>query len=734
MLLYHQVLQFLALFSAISTQAMKPESKNWRREFKRMKVQRNNLKIELKKMKDKKNKLKKKCNIKSPPSSVISCRSKNPVTLKLSEQRHSLIDGYNAAINATRLSINGGNLLNTNCTNDVIWFNQSNFWYLEVQPVKETGQTCPIQGGGNTVAIFKNGNVSAPPTCNTYDFRLLIDNNLTDPTTVHYHGLTPPTNEDGVPFVTNPNIEPMSLQYYRFAQLTYPGMYWMHSHWGFHAVQGIAAPIIFQHGKNYLKQNEDFIVQLEDSVLYPKCVASPKYLYKKECDNISQTDWYNQVFFINEQVKPLEFTPDEDTETVRIRFLNAGASFAWNVYNNCNDQCDYSYMPTMYVPPMEIIAVDGNDMKRDLFRNNFFIGIANRHDVLIKVNSQKDTLITAIANNYYGKESIYRHIIIHGKNNNNPIIASRLINNTAMKSDLNSFDLAGNLSAIHTLANMTQDQNLREYSIITRGGDEPGGFPLSIYKGSVKNGNIAEIVRNETNFLYPVSNYTQLNEQKYLLMPNRVWEHNVSKQIISSKRGCNLCVNNINKKSGTGIVNKPPASNNYALNYDFAPPDLSKPTCCWEWCDVDEAQCDNYKVKDVDEYKTNQHYIPVCYGDRVRITFVNSSPKSHPIHLHGHDFIVRELGGISVRDNFLNVSQTVVENGPIMDTIWLNSNTTVTFEFDAFNAGEHLLHCHKDFHLANGMLTTVRYINDHKICKNVQDLPTNFYGGENNLP
>ncbi len=50
-------------------------------------------------------------------------------------------------------------------------------------------------------------------------------------------------------------------------------------------------------------------------------------------------------------------------------------------------------------------------------------------------------------------------------------------------------------------------------------------------------------------------------------------------------------------------------------------------------------------------------------------------------------------------------------------------------DFDAFNPGQHLLHCHIDDHLVSGMLTTVRYVHDGES----QDLPQ-FVGGETAFP
>eukprot|EP00820_Chromera_velia_P025295 Cvel_33932.t1-p1 / transcript=Cvel_33932.t1 / gene=Cvel_33932 / organism=Chromera_velia_CCMP2878 / gene_product=Zinc finger protein 283, putative / transcript_product=Zinc finger protein 283, putative / location=Cvel_scaffold5665:3194-4575(+) / protein_length=211 / sequence_SO=supercontig / SO=protein_coding / is_pseudo=false len=49
-----------------------------------------------------------------------------------------------------------------------------------------------------------------------------------------------------------------------------------------------------------------------------------------------------------------------------------------------------------------------------------------------------------------------------------------------------------------------------------------------------------------------------------------------------------------------------------------------------------------------------------------------------------------------------------LENGPMRDTVYIPIGYNVTVAFDATHAGEWLLHCHIDFHLLNGMATSLR--------------------------
>lgn len=83
----------------------------------------------------------------------------------------------------------------------------------------------------------------------------------------------------------------------------------------------------------------------------------------------------------------------------------------------------------------------------------------------------------------------------------------------------------------------------------------------------------------------------------------------------------------------------------------------------------------------------------VRLGSRVRIRFVNLGMDHHPIHLHGHTFVV-----------------TGSEAGRQPETTWGPANTVLVgvaqardVEFTANNPGEWMLHCHMPHHNMNSM-------------------------------
>ena len=62
-------------------------------------------------------------------------------------------------------------------------------------------------------------------------FRVRLENKIEEPSLIHWHGLTPPWQQDGVPGVSGPPIPPGGSADYDFP-LRFGGTFWMHSHQG----------------------------------------------------------------------------------------------------------------------------------------------------------------------------------------------------------------------------------------------------------------------------------------------------------------------------------------------------------------------------------------------------------------------------------------------------------------------------------------------------------------------
>ena len=98
-------------------------------------------------------------------------------------------------------------------------------------------------------------------------FRVRVENKLEEPSLIHWHGLTPPWQQDGVPGVSGPPIPPGGSADYDFP-LRFGGTFWMHSHQGLQEQLLLAAPLIIRDQRDRPDQQE-VIVMLADFSFTP---------------------------------------------------------------------------------------------------------------------------------------------------------------------------------------------------------------------------------------------------------------------------------------------------------------------------------------------------------------------------------------------------------------------------------------------------------------------------------
>jgi FtsP/CotA-like multicopper oxidase with cupredoxin domain len=100
------------------------------------------------------------------------------------------------------------------------------------------------------------------------DFAVRVENALAEPTLLHWHGLTPPWRQDGVPGLTQPALNPGESFDYRFA-VAQPGTFWMHSHNGLQEQMLLAAPLIVEDPTDSAVDEQQVVVMLHDFSFTP---------------------------------------------------------------------------------------------------------------------------------------------------------------------------------------------------------------------------------------------------------------------------------------------------------------------------------------------------------------------------------------------------------------------------------------------------------------------------------
>lgn len=117
----------------------------------------------------------------------------------------------------------------------------------------------------------------------------------------------------------------------------------------------------------------------------------------------------------------------------------------------------------------------------------------------------------------------------------------------------------------------------------------------------------------------------------------------------------------------------------------------------------------------------NTESLVVKTGDRVRIRFGNVMMNTHPIHIHGHEFLVTRKGGKRLPPAGQSSEVTVL----------VAPGETRDIEFIADNPGDWALHCHKSHHVMNQMqhdLPNLTGINKQGIEERIKQFFPDFMG------
>jgi len=159
-----------------------------------------------------------------------------------------------------------------------------------VRPAMPNAQTAPAPGSGESIssatilqlqrrtievngkpapvfAIRQPDGTSGITTEVGKRFRVHLENNINQPSLIHWHGLTPPWQQDGVPGISGPPIPPGGNADYDFP-LRFGGTFWMHSHQGLQEQSLMLAPLII-HDDRDRPGEQEIVLMLNDFSFTP---------------------------------------------------------------------------------------------------------------------------------------------------------------------------------------------------------------------------------------------------------------------------------------------------------------------------------------------------------------------------------------------------------------------------------------------------------------------------------
>ena len=200
-------------------------------------------------------------------------------------------------------------------------------------------------GGQHITTWGYNGGLPGPEIRITEGdtLRVTVKNRLPEGTTVHWHGVPLVNKMDGVPCVTQPDINSGQDFTYEFLAPT-AGTYMYHSHSGLQLDRGLYGPLIIEPTKETQHYDQDFVLVLDDWL--DGMPGTPEDAMKQliaggdRMDNMNggmgnmqvAPDIIYPLYLINgmPSTSPVALQVTQG-QKVRIRLINAGASTIFRV-------------------------------------------------------------------------------------------------------------------------------------------------------------------------------------------------------------------------------------------------------------------------------------------------------------------------------------------------------------------------------------------------------------------
>ncbi|MBL6953723.1 MAG: copper resistance system multicopper oxidase [Alphaproteobacteria bacterium] len=498
-----------------------------------------------------------------------------------------------------------------------------------------------------------------------------VTNNLDVSTSVHWHGLILPYQQDGVPAISYDGIKPGETFTYNFP-IRQSGTYWFHSHSGFQEPDGAYGAIVIKPKKrDPFRFDREYVVQLTDA--HPHAGARimrnlktmPDYYNRQQqtlgdfFDDAARNGFgatvndrmaWGGMRMMPADIEDLQgFTPlingkaaaqnwtglFKPGERVRLRFINASAMTYFDIR----------------IPGLKLLVVsaDGNNVqpvKVDEFR----IAVAETYDVIVRPT--EDRAYTLFASSM-GRSAFGRGTLAPRQ------------------------DMAAEIPALETRPLLSMaDMGMEHGAMAGMGG----------MKGMDASKKI------------PGMDHSQMKgmgaPKKMPGMQMKGMDHSQMKGMDHSKMPGMQAKSDPFYAPGSGLAPKAAAGGKF-LSYK----DLKAQRPLYPHREATRevelrltGNMERYIWSINGKKFQDDEEIRLQYGERVRFKFVNETMMSHPMHLHGMWSILDTGAG---------------KWNPIKHVVSVAPGTTVYMETEVDAPGQWAFHCHLSYHAAAGMFRKV---------------------------
>ncbi|MDP4546193.1 copper resistance system multicopper oxidase [Marinobacter sp. MDS2] len=507
--------------------------------------------------------------------------------------------------------------------------------------------------------------------------KINVTNNLDEMTSIHWHGLILPFQQDGVPGISFPGIKAGETFTYEFP-VVQAGTYWFHSHSGFQEPDGAFGSIIIEpKGREPFRYDREYVIQLTDKHphtgdrIMRNLKMMPDYYNREQqtvgeffsdaktnglANTIKDRMAWGDMRMMKADVEDVQgFTgmingkgPNQNWtglfdpgERVRLRFINSSAMTYFDVR-----------IPGLN---MTVVQADGNNVQ-PVNVDEFRIGVAETYDVIVR---PRDAQAYTIFAESMGRSGYARATLAPKEGMEAAVPTMRKPARLTMADmggmhDMDHGDMNhGAMSEMDHSGMPGMDHGSMATMDHSAHGSKDSDKKKPDDPFYAKGSGIMPEAANGGKFL----SYADLKAQKPLYE-----EREPTREIELRLTG--------NMERYTWSIN--------GVKYEDADP------------------------------------IRLQYGERVRFKFVNETMMTHPMHLHGMWSILDVGAG---------------QWNPVKHTVSVQPGTTVFMETEVDAPGQWAFHCHLSYHAAAGMFRKVVVEGAPQSSQASAELVTNEGGG-----
>jgi CopA family copper-resistance protein len=540
----------------------------------------------------------------------------------------------------------------------------------------------PFSVGGRTgKAVMINGTVPGPllRLREGQNVRIAVNNRLDEDTSIHWHGFILPFQMDGVPGVSFPGIKAKSTFVYEFP-ISQSGTYWYHSHSGLQEQMGHYGPIVIDPaGADPVAYDREHVIVLSDWTfrhpheLITKMKKEGGYFNRQKMtllgrlsgDPEQQMLAADRAMFSKMRMDPtdvLDVTaaaynylinghgPAENWtglfrpgERVRLRIINAAAMTIFNIS-----------IPGLN---MEVVSADGQNVM-PVTVHELQIGNAETYDVIVTPGDQAYTFVAeAMDRSGMGRATLAPRMGMSAAIpplRQRPTLTMKDMGMGGM--DHGSMPGMDHGAGAGTAAGAMAGMDHGSPSASSNGGASPAA-PMNMSGMNMRD--------------------------KSKVPPNvkvGVGVDAIAMAPVDRTGDPGLGLENVGHKVLTyrDLMSLTPA------------PDKRPPTRTVEIHLTGNMERFMWSI-DGEKFSENPEPIRFERNERVRVTMINDSMMTHPMHIHGHFFEV--VNGQEAK--------------PIKHTVMVLPGAKLSFDMTADAPGDWAFHCHLLLHMHAGMMRVV---------------------------